>query len=468
MSDHWQLLLHRFTGESEITVAIAFDGRTIAGVEEAIGLFTKFIPVTLNFKVTDRFNQITKHLQETIEEIGEWQDYFSPSVTGQPFAFDFHTLPADTYSANVRFHIVRIWTCADRSPLRLSCTQSHEAVQLELSFDSQRHRPEQMQRLAQAYGRLLESVVRGSDQAIAALEIVDERQQQQFRQWNETKTDFVSTGCLHKLFEEQATRTPEAVAVVFGTDSLTYQQLNERANQLAHHLGTLGVGNESVVALLLERSFEMVVSILAVLKAGGAYLPLDPSYPSQRLSFMLSDAQPTVLLTQGGAPRLVHVPEGIAVVVVAEAGETLAQTSPANPGVEVNAANLAYVIYTSGSTGQPKGVMVPHGGLSNYLCWSSRAYGVTAGRGVPLHSSLSFDLSITALFNPLITGGWVHLLAEEKGVESLSTALLGGAPDYDLVKLTPAHLGALREMVSESGVAVGTRCFVIGGEALSG
>src|SRR6185436_8811056 len=223
--------------------------------------------------------------------------------------------------------------------------------------------------LLQAYRRLLESVVSGKDQAIAALEIVDEQQQEQFQQWNDTKTEFASSGCVQRLFEEQAARTPEATAVVFGSDSLTYRELNERANQLAHQLGAMGVGPESVVGLLLERSFEMVVSILAVLKAGGAYLPLDPSYPSQRLSFMLSDAQPRVLLTQAGLQSLVAVPEGMAVVVVEEAAQRQAERATENPAVEVKADNLAYVIYTSGSTGRPKGVMVPHRGLSNYLSW---------------------------------------------------------------------------------------------------
>src|SRR6185436_20567643 len=176
---------------------------------------------------------------------------------------------------------------------------------------------------------------------------------------------------------------------------------------------------------------------------------------------------PRVLLTQAGLQSLVAVPEGMAVVVVEEAAQRQAERATENQAVEVEADNLAYVIYTSGSTGRPKGVMVPHRGLSNYLCWSSGAYKLTAGRGVPLHSSLSFDLSITALFNPLITGGWVHLLPEERGVEPLASALLGAEPDYSLVKITPAHLAAVRQTASESGGAVGTRCFVIGGEALS-
>ena len=461
----WQLLLHRFTGESEITVAIAFDGRTIAGVEEAIGLFTKFIPVTLNFKVTDRFSQITKHLQETIEEIGEWQDYFSPSGTTQPFAFDFHTLPADTYAANVRFHLLRIWTCADRSPLRLSCTQGNEAVRLVISFDAQRHRPEQMQRLAQAYCRLLESVVCGSDQAIGALEIVDERQQQQFQQWNDTKIDFASTACLHKLFEEQVARTPEAVAVVFGADALTYQQLNERANQLAHHLRALGVGRESVVALLLERSFEMVVSILAVLKAGGAYLPLDPSYPSQRLSFMLSDAQPVVLLTQGGTPSLVHVPEGMA-VVVAEGAETRAQTSTVNPGVEVNAANLAYVIYTSGSTGQPKGVMITHGAISNRLLWMTDHFSFDASERILNKTSFSFDASLWELFVPLMIGGRLVLARPGGQQESDYLVAVMAAEGITTAQFVPSMLGALvaEEEFGECGALRRVFC---GGEVLS-
>jgi amino acid adenylation domain-containing protein len=462
----WQILLWRLTGQPDAVITgFVYDGRKYEELSDALGLFARSLPVRCNFRKRLRFVEVLNQLQETTDEMRDWQEYFTPSVDASPFVFEFNNLPAPVLSSGLSFQLLRLSACADRSQIKLTCSQSTDALHLELLFNSQRHRPDEMQRLAQAYRRLLQSVVSRSDNEIAAFEIVDEQEQQKLRQWNQTEVKYPYTGLSHELFEQQAARTPDAVALVFGTDSLSYRQLNERANQLSHHLLALGVGTESVVGILMQRSIEMVVSLLAVLKAGAAYLPLDPGYPVRRLSFMLEDAQPAALLRQSSQDVLLDVPQGIAVVVVDEQSTAFAGSSTQNPALEVSADNLAYVIYTSGSTGTPKGVMITHRGLSNYLSWSSRAYGLSPAQGTPLHSSLSFDLSVTALFNPLITGGWVHLLAEERGVELLSQALLGGSQQYSLVKITPAHLAVLRQ--DGRGEAVATRCFVIGGEALS-
>jgi amino acid adenylation domain-containing protein len=462
----WQILLWRLTGQpAAVSTSFVYDGRKYEELSGALGLFARSLPVRCSFQKQLKFVDVLKQLREVTDEMRDWQDYFAPSLAANPFGFEFHTLLAPMLSAGLRFQLLRLSACADRSQLKLTCSQSTNAVHLELIFDSQRHRPVEMQCLAEAYRHLLQSVASRSDTEIAAFEIVDEQQQHKLWQWNLTEVEYPDTGLSHELFEQQAERTPDAVALVFGAESLSYRQLNERANQLAHHLLSLGVGTESVVGILMQRSTEMVISLMAVLKAGAAYLPLDPTYPVRRLSFMLEDAQPLVLLRQSSQAALLDVPQGITVVVVDEQATALAGSLTQNPAVEVSADNLAYVIYTSGSTGTPKGVMITHRGLSNYLSWSSRAYGLSATQGTPLHSSLSFDLSVTALFNPLITGGWIHLLTEERGVEALSQALRGGGQPYSLVKITPAHLAVLRQ--SGNGEAVATQCFVIGGEALS-
>ncbi|HYO90254.1 MAG TPA: AMP-binding protein, partial [Pyrinomonadaceae bacterium] len=394
----WQILLWRLTGQPDAIVAgFVYDGRKYEELSGALGLFARSLPVRCNFRKQLKFIDVLKQLREVTDEVRDWQDYFTPSLNASPFAFEFHTLPAPALSAGPRFHLLRLSACADRSQLKLTCSQSTNAVHLELMFDSERHRPGAMQRLAQAYRCLLQSVVSQSDTEIAAFEIVDEEQLHKLWQWNQTEVEYPNKGLSHELFEQQAARTPDAVALVFGTESLSYRQLNERANQLAHHLLSLGVGTESVVGILMQRSTEMVISLLAVLKAGAAYLPLDPGYPARRLSFMLEDAQPVVLLKHSSQDEALEVPQGIAVVVIADEATAFADSLTQNPCVEVSADNLAYIIYTSGSTGQPKGVMITHRGLSNFLSWSSPAYGLAAAQGSPLHSSLSFDLSVTAL-----------------------------------------------------------------------
>jgi non-ribosomal peptide synthetase component F len=193
---------------------------------------------------------------------------------------------------------------------------------------------------------------------------------------NNTKRDYPEDSCIHQLFEAQVERTPDVVAVTYADRQLTYQDLNRRANWLAHHLQKLGVGPEALVGLYVERSLEVVVGLLGVLKAGGAYVPLDPAYPQERLTFMLRDAQVGVLLTQELLAK--RLPECEARIVCLDSDwEGPAWESEANPGSNVSADNLAYVIYTSGSTGKPKGVMIPHTAAVNTLCWLQETFRLT-------------------------------------------------------------------------------------------
>jgi amino acid adenylation domain-containing protein len=272
--------------------------------------------------------------------------------------------------------------------------------------------------------------------------------------------------CVHRWIEVQAVRNPEAIAVaVAGSgESLSYAELNARANRLARRLRGLGVGPEVLVGVCLDRSPGLVVGLLAVLKAGGAYVPLDPTYPAERLAFMLEDAHVAALLTRSSL--LDRLPAGRAAVVCLdrEWDEIAAESAEDLPG-GAKLDNLAYVIYTSGSTGKPKGAMIHHRGLANYVAWAARTYGVSQGQGAPVHSSISFDLTITALFVPLVAGRRVDLLEEDLGIEQLSAALRRTS-GYSLVKLTPAHLRWLGDQLEPSEAAGKTRAFIIGGEPL--
>ena len=270
--------------------------------------------------------------------------------------------------------------------------------------------------------------------------------------------------CVHRWIEVQAERAPGAVALTCAGEALTYSQLNARANRLAHRLRAQGVGPEVLVGLCSGRSAAMVVGLLAVLKAGGAYVPLDPSYPAERLAFMIGDARTTVLLTQ--ADLLVRLPASSASIICLDRDWRSIEAEPdGNLSGGAGLQNLAYVIYTSGSTGRPKGAMINHLGLANYLSWCAKAYAVPVGLGAPVHSSISFDLTITALLAPLITGRRVDLLDEDLGIEQLSEALRRSR-DYSLVKITPAHLRWLGDQVDPRDAAGRTRAFVIGGEQL--
>jgi amino acid adenylation domain-containing protein len=281
--------------------------------------------------------------------------------------------------------------------------------------------------------------------------------------FNDTARAYARDKCVHDLFEKQVERSPQAIAVVSKDRQFTYAELNARANQLARFLKRFGVGPDCLVGLCVERSPEMIVGILGILKAGAGYVPLDPTYPHDRLSFMMHDANIFVLLTQSHLLDSLPQHSGPRLSLDSD-WDIIAKERSENSPSRATSENLAYVIYTSGSTGQPKGVMIPHRGLVNYLSWCTEAYEVAKGCGAPVHSSISFDLTITSLFSPLMVGRSVFLV--DDGIENLVEALLA-RDNYSLVKITPAHLRALAELMPPDEVAGRVRALIIGGEALN-
>ncbi len=281
-------------------------------------------------------------------------------------------------------------------------------------------------------------------------------------EFNNTAHAYPYDKCVHELFEAQVERTPSAIAVVADDRQLTYAELNERANQLARFLRRFGIGPDSLVGLCVDRSLEMIVGVLGILKAGAGYVPMDPTYPAERLAFMLQDANVFVLLTQSHLLDQLPAHNGPRLSLDSD-WDVIAKERRDNLAAWANPANLAYVIYTSGSTGKPKGVMIHHRGLVNYLAWATETYEVAAGCGAPVHSSFSFDLTITSLFTPLMVGRSIFLVAD--GIENLVEALLA-RDNYSLVKITPAHLRALAELMPADQVRGRVRALVIGGEAL--
>jgi len=245
--------------------------------------------------------------------------------------------------------------------------------------------------------------------AVAEDSLVAERHQL-LVEWNDTQTDTPANKCIHHLFEEQVERFPDNIAAVFGDEQLTYRELNQRANQLAHHLQTLGVGPEVLVGFCVERSLEMVVGLLGILKAGGAYIPLDPNYPPERLAMMLTDAQPLVLLSQNHL--LDRLPNTSAKIVALD--KDWATDQPlAPPPSTLKADNLAYVIYTSGSTGRPKGVQIIHQALTNFLTSMQKRPGLTNQDVLVAVTTLSFDIAALEIYLPLIVGAKLIIAPQE-------------------------------------------------------
>ena len=475
----WAILLSRLTGQTSLTVGAVSGGRDEEELKELLGPLEKTLPLSFSLDARWKFTRVLEEAQAHLATARQWQECYVPEQTlartggGEgarfvPIHFEYREAPRTFAAGDVNFSVYEQHVYPERFKLKLSCLHGEGALNAEFHFDSAAHAEGDVERLGGQFVRLLESVSADPRSLVGDLEILTEAEREQILfDFNRTAADYPQGVAAHVLFERQAALTPEAVALTFEGGSMTYRELNERANRLARRLRALGAGPDAVVGILLGRCSGTIISLLAALKAGAAYLPLDPTYPVQRLSFMLEDARPKVLLTEGRLRDMLSVPEGVTPLTVDEAAGGLSHYSPDNPRVEVDTNNLAYVIYTSGSTGTPKGVMVTHGGLANYLNWSSRAYPLREGCGAPVHSPLGFDLTVTSLWNPLVTGGRVDLLREGRGIEGLAEAVLGGA-DYGVVKITPAHLEALRHAAEEGEGAKRVRAhsFVIGGEAL--
>ncbi|WP_406737549.1 amino acid adenylation domain-containing protein [Streptomyces sp. NBC_00853] len=338
-----------------------------------------------------------------------------------------------------------------------------------LRYSSDLFDPETAEGLLARFVRVLNSAVSDPEQAVGRIEVLDEAERHRVLvEWNDTARELPQS-LVPELFEAQAARTPDSTALVHEGDSLTYAQLDARANRLAHHLIAEGAGPEQLVAIALPRSVDQITAAIAVLKSGAAYLPIDPEYPVERIAFMIDDAGPVLLLTNGATapglpagtvPQLLLDQEDTAAALTAQSAHAPSDDDRRLP---LRPAHPAYVIYTSGSTGTPKGVVVEHRSVADYLAWTGASYPSARGAAI-LHSTLSFDLTVTALYTPLVTGGTVHLTALEEDAAAAVVDGLREAP-CTFLKATPSHLpllGSLPDAFSPSGE------LLMGGEALFG
>ena len=326
-------------------------------------------------------------------------------------------------------------------------------------------------RLLRHFATLLDHLLAAPERPLGEVPLLTAAEEHALcREWSDSATAGTPGRAVHERIAARAARTPGAVALVRAGEELTFEQLRARTVRLARRLRRLGVGLETPVGLLLDRSLHLPVAILAILEAGGAYVPLDPAHPRDRQELALADAGVSLLLTAGHCRET--LPGGAFTVLdldaldAADMEDTLdAAELAAESAAPVVPESLACVLFTSGSTGRPKGIMVPHGGLANYLGWCVEHYAVEAGHGAPVHSSVAFDLTITSLLSPLLAGRAVHLLPEEEGIEALGQAL-AARPGWSLVKITPAHLEVLGRTLAGAAAdgVVGT--VVLGGEAL--
>jgi amino acid adenylation domain-containing protein len=349
--------------------------------------------------------------------------------------------------------------------LLLSMMDSKSGLTGTLEYNTDLFNADTIARMLGHFQTLLESIAANPDWKISELPLLTPTEcQTLLLEWNNTQVNYSTDVCIHQMFEQQVEKTPEAIALIFENQQLTYRELNSRANKIAHYLQQLGVQPEVLVGICIERSIEMVVGLLAIVKAGGAYLPLDPAYPKERLAFMLADAQVPLLLTQQHLAQELPLHQAQVVCLDAD-GQVIANESSENPVSGVKPENLAYVIYTSGSTGKPKGVMNTHLGLCNRLLWMQDTYQLTVADSVLQKTPFSFDVSIWEFFWPLFTGASLVLAKPAGHQDSAYLVQLIGKQQITTVHFVPSMLQAFLEE-SELERCQSLKHVICSGEAL--
>jgi amino acid adenylation domain-containing protein len=413
----FQVLLQRYTRQEDIVVGSPIAGRTRAETEGLIGFFVNTLVLRTDCAGNPTFRELLRRVREVALEAYAHQDLpferlveeVQPerTLSYSPLCqviFALQNAPSHALElAGLTISPVEIDTGTAKFDLSLFLREEEDGLRGTLEYNTDLFEAATVRRMREHYQTLLAGIVANPDERIATLPLLTAIERQQLLvEWNTTQTASPRAACIQQLFEAQVARTPEAVAVVYGEQHLTYHELNCRANQLAHYLRTLGVGPEVLVGLCVERSLEMIVGVLGTLKAGGAYVPLDPTYPQERLAFMLTDTQAPVLLTQAGVVE--RLPKHGARVVCLDTGwARIAQEETMNPLCQTTADSLAYVIYTSGSTGTPKGTCIPHRGVvrlvkhTNYLPFNAKEVFLQ-------FAPLSFDASTFEIWGSLLNG----------------------------------------------------------------
>ncbi len=426
----FQTLLYRYTGQEEILVGSPIANRTRSGLENLIGMFVNTLVLRASLAGNPSFLALLEQVHQRTLEAYDHQDLpFEKLVEAlQPEREMSHTPLFQVMLTFVNTPAKEIeWPGLTLRPLEahggtalfdlwLTLIQENEQGGLIgiLEYSTDLFTQTSMERLLTHFQTLLESIVTDSSQRILDLGLLPEEERRLLlRQWNQTDVAYNLDLCLHEWIEIQVARTPDAIALVFQDEQLTYQEVNKRANQLAHMLRKLNVQVETLVGVAMERSCAMVIALLAILKAGGTYLPLDPTYPTERLAFMLEDAGAPLLLTQ--QHLLTRLPRQNARVLCLDAcTDDLEQEEGSNLANQVRPENSAYLIYTSGSTGKPKGVIIPHRGVCNRLLWMQDAYQLKANDCVLQKTPFSFDVSVWEFFWPLQIGARL-VIAEPDG-----------------------------------------------------
>ncbi|WP_052675795.1 non-ribosomal peptide synthetase [Paenibacillus sp. IHBB 10380] len=470
----YTVLLSKYTGQEDIVVGTPIAGRGHADLGEVIGMFVNTLALRnrpqgektfvsyledVKAQVLQAYENQEYPLEELVEKLGVRRDlsrnplfdtlFTLQNVEIKEFGLEGLKVSPYWYEGKIA-----------KFDVSVQAVEGEGKLYFHVEYGSRLFRQETMERWSSHWLRLLEQVADQPEIKLSDIELLTEEEREQVLvSFNETEAPYPREKTISELFEEQAEKTPEQVAVVCGGEQMTYRELNERANQLARTLQAECVKADDLVGILVNHSLEMIVGILGIMKAGGAYVPIDPEYPEDRIRYMLEDSGAKLLLLQN---QLQHRVSSFGGKVLDLNDVKVYSKDSSNLKLPSQINNLAYVIYTSGTTGNPKGAMISHQGLTNYVYWAKNVYVRGEKSDFPLYSSISFDLTATSIFTPLITGDAIRIYDGEDKATLIQNIISDN--EVDIIKLTPTHLSLVKKMKIPPGSRM--RKMIVGGENL--
>ncbi|HHM8417962.1 TPA: amino acid adenylation domain-containing protein [Pseudomonas aeruginosa] len=477
----FNILLQRYSGQTDLRVGVPIANRNRAEVEGLIGLFVNTQVLRSVFDGRTSVATLLAGLKDTVLGAQAHQDLpferlveafkverslshsplFQVMYNHQPLVADIEALDS---VAGLSFGQLDWKSRTTQFDLSLDTYEKGGRLYAALTYATDLFEARTVERMARHWQNLLRGMLENPQASVDSLPMLDAEERYQLLEgWNATAAEYPLQRGVHRLFEEQVERTPMAPALAFGEERLDYAELNRRANRLAHALIERGVGADRLVGVAMERSIEMVVALMAILKAGGAYVPVDPEYPEERQAYMLEDSGVQLLLSQSHLK--LPLAQGVQRIDLDQADAWLENHAENNPGIELNGENLAYVIYTSGSTGKPKGAGNRHSALSNRLCWMQQAYGLGVGDTVLQKTPFSFDVSVWEFFWPLMSGARLVVAAPGDHRDPAKLVALINREGVDTLHFVPSMLQAF---LQDEDVASCTslKRIVCSGEAL--
>ena len=473
-------LLSRYTGQEDIVVGAPFTNRQRAEVEGLIGFFVNTMPLRTQLSGELTFRQLLQRVKATaldaydhrelpfeklVEELRPERNLSYNPLFQVLFAVQNSPVAIEQV-AGLTLQLQDVDTGTAKFDLTCTVIPSDNGFTTSFEYNTDLFEAATIRRMIDSFHSILEAAAQNPEMRVAELPLLSQKERQKVLvEWNRTPLDYPREKCVHQLVEARAAAEPEAIAVLHEGNKLTYRELNQRANQLANYLRKCGIGPDIPVGVCLENSLELTVALLAVLKAGGACLPLDPAYPKERLQLMLEDSGAPVLLSREGLlPELAsRRTERICLLSI---GEFLAQESAENLARLTTPANLAYVIYTSGSTGKPKGVMLTHGGLVNYICAAIKLYGLRPSDRLLQFSSISFDIAIEEIFPTWASGATLVLRSGNFSLAGSDFLRFAKQQKLSVLSVATAYWHELVHELAETGAELpeSLRMVVVGGE----